>query len=174
LFVKFPETVPESEQDKQLGEKLQAEKSGILNWMLEGLRRLMDQGHFSGERDIGGKKELCDAFGSVVDRFAHNCLEVTGSSSDIANKSDIHDFAQAYAEHIDKEADWNQQSGFTRELKQISGISDGQSKQLTGSNVKVFTGIRPHQAALEGLDVEVNYTTGDGDTTQGRLGGNGG
>jgi phage/plasmid-associated DNA primase len=158
LFVRFPDTVPESEQDKALQDKLREEKSGILNWMLEGLRRLMDQGQFSGEREVGGKKELCDAFGGVVDRFVHNCLEVTGESNHVAHKGDIHDFAQSYADDIDKDPEWNAQSGFTKTLKQNSGVDDGQSKKLTGSNTKVFTGIKPHPAAVDELDTNVRWT----------------
>jgi len=168
LFVKFPETVPEHEQDPDLLDKLLEEKSGILNWMLEGLRRRMDQDHFTGERATGGKKELCDAFGGVVDRFVHNCLEVTGESGHVALKGDVYDLAQAYADDIDKDPEWNQQSGFTRSLKETAEIDDGQTKKLTGSNTKVFTGIKPRRAVLEELDVDVSWgdTT---DTSQGRL-----
>lgn len=158
LFVRFPDTVPQSEQDKALLDKLRGEKSGILNWMLEGLHRLMNQGQFSGERDVGGKKELCDAFGGVVDRFIHNCVEVTGESNHIAHKGDIHDLAQAYADDIDKDPEWNAQSGFTRAMKETSGINDGQSQKLTGSNTKVFTGIKPLSAAVDELDTNIRWT----------------
>lgn len=41
LIVLFNESIPESEQDKDLGKKLKNEYSGILNWCLEGLVRLL-------------------------------------------------------------------------------------------------------------------------------------
>lgn len=44
MFVPFEVTIREAERDEQLGEKLKAEASGILNWMLAGLREWQDGG----------------------------------------------------------------------------------------------------------------------------------
>ena len=47
-IVPFTVTIPESEQDKQLSAKIIAsELSGVFNWILSGLRRLLDQGRFT-------------------------------------------------------------------------------------------------------------------------------
>ncbi len=43
----FRVVIPEAEQDEQLAKRLAAELPGILNWALQGLRRLLKQGHFS-------------------------------------------------------------------------------------------------------------------------------
>ena len=173
LFVRFPETVPADDQDPHLDDKLRDEKAGIFNWMLEGLRRLMAQGHFTGEREIGAKKEICDAFGSPLDRFVHTCLDVTGDTGDMVAKSDLFDLAQEYADAIDKEPDWNAQSGFTRKLKGSTvGIGDGQTRKLGDGNTKVFTGVRLDDDHISGADTDVRARTRDDDepTGQQRLG----
>lgn len=48
LIIPFDVTIPESEQDKQLHTKIiEKELSGVFNWVLEGLNRLLEQKHFS-------------------------------------------------------------------------------------------------------------------------------
>lgn len=48
LIIPFTQTIPEAEQDKNLAAKIIAnELSGIFNWVLEGLKRLMMQGNFT-------------------------------------------------------------------------------------------------------------------------------
>ncbi|UOQ65720.1 DNA primase family protein [Hymenobacter volaticus] len=48
LIIPFKETIPEEEQDKQLAAKIiAAELSGVFNWILTGLNRLLEQGRFT-------------------------------------------------------------------------------------------------------------------------------
>ncbi|KAA9349573.1 DNA primase family protein [Larkinella humicola] len=48
LIVPFTITIPEEEQDKQLSAKIiQSELSGVFNWVLDGLRRLLIQERFT-------------------------------------------------------------------------------------------------------------------------------
>ena len=48
LIVPFNVTIPEAEQDKQLSQKIIAnELSGVFNWVLRGLHRLLEQKHFT-------------------------------------------------------------------------------------------------------------------------------
>lgn len=48
MIVPFNVTIPEAEQDKELAAKIIAsELSGVFNWILSGLRRLLDQGRFT-------------------------------------------------------------------------------------------------------------------------------
>ena len=48
LIIPFNQTIPESEQDKQLSFKIiDEELSGVFNWVLRGLRRLTEQNKFS-------------------------------------------------------------------------------------------------------------------------------
>lgn len=171
LFVRFPTTIPVEEQNPDLLNELRNEKSGILNWMLDGLERLMDQERFTGERGVGGKKELCNAFGSVLERFGHNALEITGDAADVIHKSDLHDLAQEFADENDHEPGWSRQSGFTSRLKNVdAGISDAQSRRVTddGTNTKVFTGVRLREDILDHIDTDVRTATDDDQDDDGR------
>jgi putative DNA primase/helicase len=48
LIIPFDVTIPEKEQDKTLHIKIiEDELSGVFNWVLDGLNRLLDQGRFS-------------------------------------------------------------------------------------------------------------------------------
>lgn len=48
LIVPFDVTIPEHEQDKQLAKKIiENELSGVFNWVLDGLKRLLIQKHFT-------------------------------------------------------------------------------------------------------------------------------
>ena len=48
LIIPFDVTIPEQEQDKNLHTKIiQSELSGVFNWVLQGLNRLLEQKHFS-------------------------------------------------------------------------------------------------------------------------------
>lgn len=155
----LPHTVTDEKQDPRLLEKLKAEKPGILNWMLDGLQRLMEQDHFTGELDVPGKKEICDAFGGAMERFLHNCVEITGRAEDMVIKSDLFDMAQAYADYIDKDPDWNQQESFTSTLTAEEGIGQTQSYQITGEKERVYTGIQLQPAAIDELGIDVRSIT---------------
>ena len=48
----FRVSIPESQQDRELARKLRGELPGILNWALDGLIRLRQQGHFT-ESKVG-------------------------------------------------------------------------------------------------------------------------
>lgn len=57
LIVPFEVTIPDNEQDKQLAQKIIAagELSGIFNWVLEGLKRLLSQKGFTESEAVKAK-----------------------------------------------------------------------------------------------------------------------
>lgn len=60
LIIPFDVTIPEHEQDKQLHTKIiEKELSGVFNWILEGLNRLLVQGRFS----------CCEASKNAVEQY---------------------------------------------------------------------------------------------------------
>jgi len=60
LIIPFDVTIPEEEQDKQLHTKIiKNELSGVFNWVLEGLNRLMAQKGFT----------HCDAVNQAIDQY---------------------------------------------------------------------------------------------------------
>jgi len=122
----------------------------------------LEQEAFAGERAINDKKELCDAFGGVIDRFTHNCLMVTGNEDDIVSKADLHDLGQRYADDIDKEPGWSKQSGFTSEISSQRGIGQTQ-RRIDGDVTDVLTGVRVKPEVVYRYDMEIDARTSSAD-----------
>lgn len=58
LIVPFEITIPEHEQDKQLSQKIiDSELSGVFNWVLEGLKRLLSQKNFTHSEAVNKQLE---------------------------------------------------------------------------------------------------------------------
>lgn len=77
IVLQFNRAVEEGKQDRQLIHKMTTvtELSGLLNFALEGLQRLLQQQKFSYDKDAGGIKAEMLRSGSVVARFGYECLE---------------------------------------------------------------------------------------------------
>lgn len=55
LIIPFEVTIPELRQDKQLAQKIiKNELPGVLNWVLEGLKRLISQKNFTQSEEVNG------------------------------------------------------------------------------------------------------------------------
>jgi len=69
LIIPFDVTIPEEEQDKQLHHKIISnELSGVFNWVLAGLNRLLEQKHFS----------QCDAAKNILEQYKKESDSVRG------------------------------------------------------------------------------------------------
>jgi putative DNA primase/helicase len=115
LLAAFPTTVPRPERDPKLPDKLEAEHSGILNWAIEGLQRLLANGHFSGDRTPAETEDTWAKWGNSVKRFAKTCIE-DEKGSDLPSS----EIFQAYLAYCDDEgipAETEQQL-VTKRLKQ--------------------------------------------------------
>jgi len=70
VIVNFPKTFDESTADPSLSDKLTAELSGILNWTLEGLKRLKENGfRFSYKKSIEEIQEIYTRASNPVKAF---------------------------------------------------------------------------------------------------------
>jgi len=185
LFATFPQSVPASEQVRDLDEQLlEAERAGILNWMLDGYDRLRDQDGFTGDGMVGAKRERWEMYGNSVERFKHNCLEVTGDAGDVVVKEIAHEF---YARYCREKAgtEVETQAKLTRELKKDKNITDGRRKVRPGGKQwTAYVGIKFHPAATDALgfdpgaaledlraaDGEDDTDGDDGDDGNGRTG----
>lgn len=73
LIIKFVVTIPEEEQDKQLHSKIiQSELSGVFNWVLEGLRRLLIQKDFTKSEAVNQALEEYKLQSDTVNLFFTN------------------------------------------------------------------------------------------------------
>jgi putative DNA primase/helicase len=70
LIIPFNVTIPEQDQDKQLAAKIiDGELSGVFNWILSGLRRLLDQGRFTDADAVQNQVELYKRQSDSVRQF---------------------------------------------------------------------------------------------------------
>lgn len=70
-IITFENSIPADEVDPMLKAKLQQERAGIMNWVLAGYRRLLQQGHFTVSPNITKAKERyrieTDSVASFID-----------------------------------------------------------------------------------------------------------
>lgn len=85
LIIPFEVTIPEHEQDKQLHSKIiENELSGVFNWVLEGLNRLLDQRRFSN----------CEAATKAVEDYKTNSDSVKQFISESEYKQGVEAFTE--------------------------------------------------------------------------------
>lgn len=78
LLVEFPNHYPTGDRDPTLRDRLTEPDvlSGVLNWAIEGRRRLLDQGHFTNEETFADdKRRRWQAWGDSVDTFISEHVE---------------------------------------------------------------------------------------------------
>ena len=82
LPIPFDNIVLESEQDKFLVEKLTTpgELSGVLNWALIGLKRILKNGRFSYNKTREEIKAIMDRSSNPLAEFTQDCLEESQNS----------------------------------------------------------------------------------------------
>lgn len=88
ILILFRTSVPAHEQDKDLGRKLGKERSGILNWMLEGLRRYLLDGlpiPATVADTTSSWREAMDPVGTFISHYLNRSRTSTTSSADIAD-----------------------------------------------------------------------------------------
>lgn len=92
LMVEFPNHYPPSERDPDLRDELTTDDalSGVLNWAIQGRKRLLEQGYFTNEdRYAQGKRERWQAWGESVDKFISECVD-RDPDADRLTTSDAH------------------------------------------------------------------------------------
>jgi len=135
LLVPVPDTVPRSERDPSLDQKLHDELPGVLNWALEGLERLLQQGQFTADRNPTETQRTWERWGHSVDRFKEDCLEE--SQGNAIPKSDLYAAYVAFCE--DEGIPKDTQHKMTRALKQ-SGLEDGR-QYANGAQQRCIIGV---------------------------------
>lgn len=139
LLTAFPHTVPRDERDRDLDDKLQAELPGILNWALEGLNRLREQGGFTGDLTPGLTAEEWDKWGHTVDRFASACLEI-GDAGNVEPipKEQLYNLYQTFCE--EESMPCEMQQAMTRRLKTEHSATDGKAT-VSGKQQRCFLNV---------------------------------
>ena len=138
LTVIFPESIPRQYQDPHLTDDLLAELPGILNWAIEGHRRLMDTGRFTNEPLPFQNRDKWERYGNSIEQWFTEYAEqepdaVTPKWTTDAGTLGAYDSYKTFARRNGLEVETDQ--AFTAELKQREGISkrkltvDGRQQQ---------------------------------------------
>ena len=118
LLVEFPNWYPPNARDPDLKDRLEDSEtlSGVLNWAIEGRRRLLDNGAFTGEEDYAhAKYERWTSWGDTADQFIGE-LE-RDEDGERVSTSQLYDRFKAWCEATGKDPDIGQQ-GLTNQAKQ--------------------------------------------------------
>ena len=95
LIIPFDVTIPPQEQDKQLHTKIiESELSGVFNWVLDGLNRLLEQGKFTECEAVKNAVEQYKAESNSVQMFLTDC----SYSSSVDDYQKIKDLYREYKE----------------------------------------------------------------------------
>jgi putative DNA primase/helicase len=73
-LIDFGQPIPKEERDPQLSEKLRAELPGILNWALEGLRRVYERGLIVPEAVVAATAEYRAEQDPLADFLNECCI----------------------------------------------------------------------------------------------------
>ena len=90
LLVPFDVQIPEAERDEKLIEKLWEERSGILNWLIEGLKSFLEGGLQEPAQVLDATQEY-RADSDPIGSFLGDCCVVSGSSEDFLSARELID-----------------------------------------------------------------------------------
>lgn len=134
LTFRVPETIPTEDQDRDLREKLADERQGIMNWAIEGLQRLEEQGQFTGQRTHEETKSIWRRYGDPIARFYHHALEYNQGSR--VKKETCFKLIEEYCDALNEEVPSKKR--ITQYItNQKRGIEDGM-RHIDGRSQRVF------------------------------------
>lgn len=115
--IPFSVNIPKSEIDTALGEKLEAELSGILNWCIEGYKLYIAEGLTEPEQIRLVVEEYSESM-SAMDQFLKECIELKSDMKEIqrtsVNSKELYQSYKNWCSHSG-EFSWSQRK-FTMEL----------------------------------------------------------
>lgn len=143
LLTPFDVQIPKDERDPDLGKKLWAERSGILNWMIEGLIMYLENGLQVPQKVVDATQEFRED-SDPVHTFLAECCEVTGDVVDSIRASELKDAFQFWLRERGETA-WTD----TTCSRRISAKADKWRDERTGmkftkakASVALYRGIR--------------------------------
>jgi len=105
LLVPFLESIPDEEVDPLLPKKLEAERPGILNWLLEGLQKWLEGGLQIPEVVLEATREYREESDPVL-VFLRTCCEVDGDPTVFTRSRDLIDAFNWWYVHTGRGDAW--------------------------------------------------------------------
>lgn len=137
IMIEFPVSFS-GRADRRLPEKLRAELPGILNWSLEGLRDLRDEGGFEVDANAEALKEDWRRRSDSLRWFVEECV-LTDPAGDIAKE----EFVRIYERFCQMKSVRTKDRGQVgRELPRLLPLVTEERPRRKGTRVLVWAGIR--------------------------------
>lgn len=143
-LVPFDEQIPISERDKSLPEKLWAERSGILNWLIAGALDYFARGRLDPPDEVLAATQEYRDESDLLGAFIRAALDVTKISGDTESAGDLY---MAFNEYCKRAAltPW-QANTFNRRLPKAAarhGFEKGKSSVSVYHGVRIRPEFRP-------------------------------
>lgn len=128
VVMEMPYSITEEEQDPDLPDKILEEKSGILNWIITGYKRFMQDKSFTYPQDWETARNRWVNWGNSIQRFIENCLVREGG-----NKISSKEMYKNYTDFAEKNGlDIKTQKKVTQDLKAVSYITHSNNFRFDG------------------------------------------
>lgn len=143
LLVEFPNTFSGEDQVPNIGEKIfEEEASGILNWALEGRRRLFSQERFTNDDTPEEIRFRWMEWGNPVNRFIKDCLTPTGNDDDRLKSKEVYDQYREYMSWRQEDSAVVGQKEITQAVKRIPQVSYSENGcRINGQKARGFKGL---------------------------------
>lgn len=155
IIFTFPNQFVGAKADPNLGARLTTaqELSGLLNWAVEGLRRLLAAGDFSRLRSIDEVRETYERMASPLHAFIMDMI-IQDSDSWIPKD----EFYDAYAKYCrEKQLPPTSKNVIGREISQYISVTSVKQRTGAGARVHIWKGIRFQ--SQEEREVEIHQAT---------------
>lgn len=157
LIAEFPTTFTDPElagpdKDSDLEEKLLDELPGVLNWALDGLDRLLDQGHFTNEGETDEKRQRWQSWGDSVERFIEECVAAEGEEKH--RTSDVYERYTAWCDQHGETPE--SQQTVTAAIKKLNGVRYSKNLRFQGVQNRGFVGLTFTAEAPPPTDAELD------------------
>lgn len=159
LIVEFPTTftdtdLPGPDKDPELEDVLLGELPGILNWALDGLNRLLEQGHFTNEGTTEDKRERWQSWGDTVERFISKCVTTDGDGK--FRTGEVYERYTAWCAQHGETAE--SQQTLTAAIKKLDGVRYSTTFRFDGKQARGFKGLTFTAEAPPPTDAEIDST----------------
>jgi putative DNA primase/helicase len=141
MLASAPTSTPKEEREEGLSDRLvDEESSGILNWFLDGLDRLLRQNGFTRDRTPFDTREHWERYSGSIERFIQEVCETppTADPSSKVERTEAYDRYQEYAESRGLPAESRRKT--YRKLRKTDNVSD-ERRRIKGRSINVFCGL---------------------------------
>lgn len=144
LQVTFRKKIKKDEMDFSLAEKLALEMEGIFFWALQGLKRLMERGHFAETADSREAAEQLEMHRASVKAFMDHCVELVDDMAFKISATSLFTTYNDWCEWEHVKPYYEEAGPFSRELlNRMPELRDRRERERSSEGRMIFyTGLK--------------------------------